>query len=233
MTYAAQRFPLAAVALFSAGAFLLAACTTEKRSAPSRTATEQLMISAAADRAAQNLSVDIPVGTKVFVDPAYFEGIDSKYAIGAIRDRLLRRGANLVEKREQADMVLELRAGALSVDENSMVVGIPQMKVPIPLAGSFALPEIALFKRDRRQGVAKFSATGYDAETGELITSSASDFGFSQKTEYDALFVISWSSSDIMPEGTEALLEDMPKSAHTGAAWNPKGRSAAKARGKK
>ena len=233
MTHVFPRFPLAAVALVSAGAFLLTACTTEKRSAPSRTATEQLMISAAADRAAQNLSVDIPAGTKVFVDPTYFEGTDSKYAIGAIRDRLLRRGALLVEKREQADMVMELRAGALSIDENSLVVGIPQMDVPVPLAGSFAIPEIALFKRDRRQGIAKFSATGYDAETGELITSSASDFGFSQETEYDALFVISWSSSDIMPEGTEALLEGTPKSAHAGEAWNPKGRNAPEARGKK
>lgn len=233
MTHVFSRFPLAAVALVSAGALLLTACTTEKRSAPSRTATEQLMISAAADRAAQNLSVDIPAGTKVFVDPTYFEGTDSKYAIGAIRDRLLRRGALLVEKREQADMVMELRAGALSIDENSLVVGIPQMDVPIPLAGSFALPEIALFKRDRRQGIAKFSATGYDAETGELITSSASDFGFSQETEYDALFVISWSSSDVMPEGTEALLEGTPTSAHAGETWNPKGRDVTEARGKK
>lgn len=211
----------------------LAACTTERSSAPSRTATEQLMISAAAERAARNLSVEIPAGTKVFVDSSYFEGTDSKYAIAAIRDRLLRRGARLVEKREQADMVVELRSGALSIDENSLVIGIPQMDVPVPLAGSFALPEIALFKRERRQGIAKFAATGYDAETGKLITSSASDFGFSQETEYDALFFISWSTSDVMPEGTETLLKGPPTSAHVGSTWNPEGNSLKASNGKK
>lgn len=219
--------------LVSVAVLGLAACTTERSSAPSRTATEQLMISAAAERAARNLSVEIPVGTKVFVDSSYFEGTDSKYAIAAIRDRLLRRGAHLVEKREQADMVVELRSGALSIDENSLVIGIPQMDVPVPLAGSFALPEIALFKRERRQGIAKFAATGYDAETGKLITSSASDFGFSQETEYDALFFISWSTSDVMPEGTETLLKGPPTSAHAGSTWNPEGNSLKASNGKK
>ncbi len=222
------RLALSAVALASSAVLLLAACTTEKRSAPSRTATEQLMISAAADRAAQNLSIGVPAGTKVFVDTTYFEGTDSKYAIGVIRDRLLRRGAHLVEKREQAEMVMELRAGALSIDENSLVIGIPQMDVPVPLAGSFAFPEIALFKRDRRQGIAKFAATGYDAETGEIVASSASDFGFSQQTEYDALFFISWSTSDVMPEGTDDLLAGSPKYAHLGEKWNPEGNMARK-----
>lgn len=194
-----------ALALALAAAFLLAGCTTERRSAPSRTATEQLLISAAADRAAQNLSLEIPAGTPVFVDATYFEGTDSKYAVAAIRDRLLRRGARLVEKRGEADMVVELRSGALSIDENALIVGIPKMDVPIPLAGSLGLPEIAIFKRDRREGVAKFAATGYDAKTGALISSSASDFGFSQQTEFAALFVLSWSTSDVMPEDGSIL----------------------------
>ncbi|ABS62382.1 hypothetical protein Plav_0759 [Parvibaculum lavamentivorans DS-1] len=208
--------PFIPLAFAAMTALLLAGCTTERRTAPSRTATEQLMISAAADRAAQNLSIAIPAGTKVFVDSTWFEGTDSKYAIAAIRDRLLRRGAHLVEKREQAAMIVELRSGALSIDENSLIVGIPQLDVPIPLAGSLGVPEIALFKRARRQGVAKFAATGYDAETGKLISSSASDFGFSQQTEFDALFFISWTTSDVMPEETGKILGPSPTSAHQG-----------------
>lgn len=215
-----QARPLVPIALAAMTALLLAGCTTERRSAPSRTATEQLMISAAADRAAQNLSIAIPAGTKVFVDSTYFEGTDSKYAVAAIRDRLLRRGAHLVEKRDQAAMIVELRSGALSIDENPLIVGIPQMDLPIPLAGNLGLPEIALFKRARRQGVAKFAAAGYDAKTGKLISSSASDFGFSQQTEYDALFIISWSTSDVMPEGTGEILRAPPTTAHEGNAVN-------------
>lgn len=197
--------------------FLLSACASERRSAPSRTASEQLMISTAADRAAQNLSIAIPQDTPVFVDTSYFDGTDSKYAIGAIRDRLLRRGARLVNSRDAAEMVVEIRSGALSIDENALVVGIPQMEVPVPLAGSFAFPEIALFKRERRQGVAKFAATGYDAETGKLISSSASDFGFSQQTQWNALFFLSWTTDDVMPEEKMEILR-APKTAHEGEA---------------
>ena len=196
MLHRASRLFLALVAF----SLPIAGCSTEKRSSPSRTATEQLLISAAADRAAQSLSLSIPPGTRIFVDATYFEGTDSKYAIAAIRDRLLRRGAHIVRSPDRADAIVELRAGALSIDENALIVGIPQMDVPVPLAGNLALPEIALFKRARRQGVAKIAAAGYDAKTGKLISSSASDFGFSQTTEWDALFVLSWSTSDFMPE---------------------------------
>lgn len=198
-------------------AFVISACTSERRSAPSRTASEQMMISAAADRAAQNLSIAIPHGTPVFVDTTYFDGTDSKYAIGAIRDRLLRRGARLVNTRDAAEMVVEIRSGALSIDENALVVGIPQMEVPVPLAGSFAFPEIALFKRERRQGVAKFAATGYDAETGALISSSASDFGFSQQTQWNALFFLSWTTDDVMPDEKTEILR-APQTAQQGEA---------------
>ena len=61
-------------------AVLLAGCTTQRNSQPVRTATEQLLISAAADRAATQLSLSIPAGTRVFVDPQYFQGYDDGYA---------------------------------------------------------------------------------------------------------------------------------------------------------
>lgn len=202
--------PVIASSLVLTAAFLLAACTTERRTAPSRTASEQLMLSAAVDRAAQNLSLNVPHGTRVFLDASFFEGTDSRYAVASIRERLLRRGARLTANRDDADMIVEIRSGALSIDENSLVVGIPQMDVPVPLAGSFALPEIALFKRDRRQGVAKFAAVGYDAKTGELISVSDFDMGFSEQTQWNALFVLSWTTSDILPEDRGPVLRPPP-----------------------
>ena len=56
------------------GAALLAGCTTARSTAPVRTASEQLLISAAADRAAEQLSLCIPKGTRIFVDTRYFQG---------------------------------------------------------------------------------------------------------------------------------------------------------------
>lgn len=206
------RRPLPAVPFAAAvlAAAVLSACTTSRDSAPKRTASEQLLISAAADRAARNLSIAIPEGTKVFIDASFFEGLDSKYAIAAIRDRVLKRGARLAASKEEADMIVEIRSGALSIDENKLVVGVPEMDMPVPLAGSFGLPEISVFTRARRQGVAKFAATGYDARTGKLVASSASDFGLSEQTEWTVLFFLSWTTSDVGPDNTVEVLRPPP-----------------------
>jgi len=183
------------------GALALSGCTTMRESAPQRTAREQLLISTAADRAAEKLNLKIPAGTKLFVDAQFMEGADTKYATAAVRDRLLRNGAYLVEKREQAEAVVEVRAGALSIDEQRMLVGIPSWDVPVPLAGGpLTLPEIALYGEEERIGVAKLAATGYAAADGKLIDSTGPQFGYAHDSEKTVLLFFSWRSTDVPEE---------------------------------
>ena len=108
------------------------------------------------------MKLDIPKGTRVFVDAAEFEGCDFKYAVAGVSERVLQLGGRLAVDRTKADMVVALRSGALSTDEDGYLVGIPAIGVPVPLMGTLNLPELALFKRDETQGVAKFDATLYD-----------------------------------------------------------------------
>lgn len=179
----------------------LGGCTTMRESQPQRTAREQLLISTAADRAAERLNLEIPAGTRLFVDATYMEGTDSKYALGAVRDRLLRNGARLVEKREQADAVVEVRAGALSIDEQQMLVGIPSWDVPVPLAGgAFKVPEVAFYKEKERVGVAKLAATSYAVADGKLIDSTGPQFGYAHETEKTVLLFLSWRTTDLPEE---------------------------------
>ena len=191
-----------------AAAALLAACSTAKESSPPRTATEQLMLSTAADRAAERIAEqvarDMPKGAKLFVDAANFEGVDGKYAIATIRDRLLRRGGALAKDRDSADLVVEIRAGALSMDDKQTLVGIPKFDVPVPLAGPVSFPEIALFKKRQRTGIAQFGATGYGAEDGRYVASTGPQYGLSRETEWVVLLFISWTTDDYMPEEVEA-----------------------------
>src|SRR5437660_8875948 len=95
-------------------AALLAGCTTSRSTAPLRTASEQLLISAAADRAAAQLSLGIPKGTRIFVDTRYFQGYDDGYAIAAIRTQMLKNGLMLVDDRTQSEAVVQVSSGALS-----------------------------------------------------------------------------------------------------------------------
>ena len=175
------------------------ACTIRNESNPPRTATEQLLISTAADRAAARLNLEMPPNSKVFVDSSNIEGLDSKYAIATMRERILKLGAQLVADRGAADVVVEIRSGALSVDENNFLIGIPQFDVPIPLAGEIPFPEIALFKRAERDGVAKFAGVGYTAKDGKLLGATEPQFGFSQEKRYVLLLFFSWERRDFIP----------------------------------
>jgi hypothetical protein len=191
------------IALFAVCA-VLAGCTTARTSAPLRTASEQLLISAAADRAAAQLSLGIPKGTKIFVDSHYFQGYDDGYAIAAIRTQMLKNGLELVDDRKLAEAVIQVSAGALSTDQKSLLIGIPQLTVPYyPAGNSVTVPEIALFKQAEEKGVAKFVATGYDAKTGKLLSTTDPRYGFSHNTNHTVLLFFSWATGDVVPPGVD------------------------------
>lgn len=175
------------------------ACTVARVTQPDRVATEQLLYSRAMDRLSEALAIEIRDDTKVYVEEKYVEGTDTKYLVASIRDRVLRAGGLLASSRDDADLVLEPRVGAASIDRKTVLLGIPGFEIPVPLAGPLEFPELALFKRDRQQGVVKLAMTSYDARTGALKKSSNPVFSFSERTDWVALFVFGWQDNDLVP----------------------------------
>ena len=113
-----SKTPVLSVVLLCAA--LMAGCTTARSTAPLRTASEQLLISAAADRAASQLSLAIPKGTRIFVDTRFFQGYDEGYSIAAIRAQMLKSGLMLMDDRAQAEAVVNMQdavATAISTAE--------------------------------------------------------------------------------------------------------------------
>lgn len=176
---------------------VLGACTTSHESNPARTATEELLISTAADRAAAQMLAQFPPGTKVFVDAQYFEGLDSKYAIGAVRDQLVKDGAHLVADRASADLVIEIRLGAQSMDQTATLLGIPSLEIPMPLSGGFKIPEVALFKKAQQIGTSKVAMTAYDQKEGTYRFTVGPDLGYSHRVQWTVLLFISWMTDDL------------------------------------
>ncbi len=186
--------------LLFAVTLLLSGCVAERGTSPARTATEQLLISTAADRAAEKLAEQIPVNIRVLLDTTYIDAADGGYALLAIKDRFLRRGIALADDRASADAILEVRAGALSTDEKVTSLGTPQLTVPIipGVAGynGFPVPAINLFKKADTKAVAKFAATGYDPKTGKLVVATDPQYGYSQKTDWVVLLFFTWTNED-------------------------------------
>jgi len=188
---------------FCAGLLVLglcAACADNRESLPARTATEQLLFSSAVDRVSDRLALEIPTGNKVFMDAQYVEGTDSKYLVASLRDRILRHGGRLVTSREEADLVIEPRVGALSVDRSTILFGIPAFPIPIPLVGNIEFPELAIYKRDKRQGVIKLAITSFDAKTGALHQSTRPEYDFSERTDWGFLLFFNWQENNLMPK---------------------------------
>src|SRR5438552_18335535 len=106
------REPVRAVLL--AFTLLLGGCVAERATSPARTATEQLLISTAAHRAAEKLAEQIPANIRVVLDTTSIDAPYEPYASLPIKDRFMRPGIALCDDGASAGASLEVRAGALS-----------------------------------------------------------------------------------------------------------------------
>ena len=186
-----------------AAVLALAGCVTVRQTDPPVTATQQLLISSAVDRGVEKLQLALPAGRKVFLDPGYVD-IDGtvvypRYTVAAVRARLLQLGAELVPTRETADVVVEMRSGAQSVNDRRMLIGVPGFSVPVPLAGALTIPEIPLFRYHKETGISKLALVAYDANGG-LIADTGPQYGEAMRRHWVVLFVISGSTQNILPE---------------------------------
>ncbi len=185
---------------------VLGGCTSDQVPEAARApAEQQLAVTKAVDHAVDNLKLEIAPRTRVFVDSSFVDTEDKgivlpKYTIGAVRDLLLRTGANLVPERKEADLVAELRAGAQAVNRKNFLVGVPSFSIPIPMTGPLSTPEVALFKRDTQKGVSKIALTLLNAKTGALVDSTGASYGDSRLVRYQALLVFNWTNQDVEPE---------------------------------
>ena len=92
--------------------------------------------------------------------------------------KLLEGSARLADKREEAQIVVEMRSGGVGIDRLEFLLGIPSLGLS-QLAGSrrrqaapLITPELAILKSTRQYSFASVAFVAYWADTGELLTSS-------------------------------------------------------------
>lgn len=179
---------------------VLGACASANETSPARTATEQLLVAQAAERAAGEFSMALPSGARVFLDTSNFRGEGAEYAASAVREALVARGNPLSNTKEDSDIVVEIRLGALSIDKMQRVVGIPRLTLPISADLTNAtIPELSAYARRDRTGVAEFSAFAYDTDTGRPIALGARMSGTAKIRSHTLFMVFSWGQQEVRP----------------------------------
>ncbi len=186
--------------LAASAAALLAACASSTETYPSRTATEQLLVNRAADQAVEGLTLPAPQGSRIFVDETYFQGEQARYAVSAIRGALSEAGYALARDRDGADVVFEIRAGALSLEQMRRVFGVPEMRIPInDTFNVVSMPELSIYSQRDRTGVAEFSGFLYHAKTGAPLGAVLPMIGRYRIRSHKAFMVVGWGQQQAVP----------------------------------
>lgn len=191
---------------------LCGGCTTIRVVDPPRTADLDFLLTGAAEQAVAQLSVDALRDRSVFVDTQYLVATvhptanfqlanelarqpapEDLFLIGELRAKLLKSGVRLSETREKAQVILELRAGALSTNHLEYLLGLPASLIPASVAGgivggttgvSVDTPELSILKSTKQYGWASVSFVAYWRDTGELLAVSGPFIGRTSREDY-------------------------------------------------
>ena len=180
-----------------------AGCVNKQRmTEPVRSVGEQLLLSTAFDRALSELDVEAIgrlKGFKVYLSTVYLQTLDQEYLIGSLRDLLLSSGVLVVDDIAQAEMIVEIRSGANSLDSASVTAGIAEdQALPNPITGApVALPELAFFKKQNSVSLTKIALVAYHADSREHIFSSGTLLGGAYDRHYQFLGLIRLRFTDV------------------------------------
>lgn len=175
-------------------------CSSIRVTDPAETATQEFLESEATRLAISQLTADSLRDRKVFVDATYLSTIMENtpplsfkqtpqpflFLLAELRAKLLLAGARLVDKKEDAEIVVEARTGGVSVDHYEFLLGIPSIAVPTEVVASvpFETPELALIKSTKQYGFSSVAFVAYWRDTGEIAASSGPFVGRTSRKDY-------------------------------------------------
>ena len=180
-----------------------AGCVNKQRmTEPIRSVGEQLLFSTAIDRALSELDLEAIgrlKGFKVYLSTVYLQTLDQEYLVGSLRDLLLSSGVLVVDDIAQAEMIVEVRSGANSLDSATVTAGIAEdQALPNPVTGApVALPELAFFKKQNNVSLTKIALVAYHADSREHIFSSGTLLGGAYDRHYQFLGLIRLRFTDV------------------------------------
>jgi len=167
-------------------------CATIRVTDPYRTATEQFLMSEAVAHAIDRLNASALRDRKVYLDSTYLFTTspqatpEQTFMLGELRAKLLATGVRLVDKREEAQIIVEARSGGVGVDRQEYLLGIPGLLIPGGVGGPvpLATPELAIIKSTKQYGYANVAIVAYWADTGEWIVSSGPFIGRTAREDF-------------------------------------------------
>ena len=158
-------------------------------------------MSQAVEKAVSQLTVTALRDRVVFVDVQYLPNAQDRrepqdlvfqrnqeflFLAGEVRSKLLASGVRLTDKREDAQIVLELRSEGVGIDRTDFLLGLPSVVISSTAGTELpaATPELSIVKRTTQKGFGSVAFTAYWRQTGELVTQSGPTRGKTIRQDY-------------------------------------------------
>jgi len=207
-------------------ASLATGCTGEIRESTSpRTSTEQLLISTSAQRALTQFKEAETVlrGKFVAIDDSHFVSIDKPYVASALREFISEHGGVVIpaagkkikvkggkEIDVKPSLHVEIRNGALGIQDKLFGFGIPALPLPIPNSNlTSKSPSLYIIARDKQLGWAKFQLWIFDTASHTYLAKSQDLWGNAYYSQWTFLGIGPFDfSNDIYPDAERVASGD-------------------------
>ncbi len=145
-------------------------CGTVRNTNTVRSGTEQILLTGSFDQALRRIDFGPLAGAARLFEPKHIEAVDKGWVISAIREAMMSVASGWSTKPEEATVIVEGRIGALGTDDYSFLIGIPQMTIPVTLAGlpTGTNPEMGLMKKQDQHALSKLALFAYDKASGSV-----------------------------------------------------------------
>ncbi len=185
---------LIAGVLVLAAACLATGCAIPGRAPRAlRSPLEQLLLSQAIERSAAKVTLGLPEGTRVVLDSSGLSE-DHLFVADVVEGWLGRQGLVIREEGDEAQYRLRMIVQSVGNDQDINFFGMLATRSQwLPIA----LPEIALYKKNREEGFARLYFDIFEAADGQYVRSPSPVDGTVQQTRYTLLIVFNWRTTDM------------------------------------
>ena len=174
---------------------ILSGCSSTYETTKSpRSPIEQLLLTQSLKRGLIDAVLPIQPGQSVAVETVGLTA-DHAFVTALIEKWLSREGLNLPKDGKES-LIARITLDAFGTLQSQTFFGIPQISgglLPI------AVPELAFYKANRQQGLARFSIDFIDKKTGRLVRSTPLYEGDAFYNNFTVFLAINFRDTDLLP----------------------------------
>jgi len=161
------------------------------------TAVQQILMTQAVERSLSGentMTVPLAYGDTVSLEISGLS-VEQQFFRGTMGSWLGERGLKIVSEAHDAKYRIHILVQVLGTEQRVSLFGMPEVQGGLL---PFALPELALYKKQSQSGYTRFRLDIFETATGKFIRSTPWLQGSTYFNQYTFLFFFDWHTTDLI-----------------------------------